>query len=326
MTTFNILLLHGAYASSVALTVDILSAAATIAPGMKLEKPQWKLYSMAGGDVLLSNGMHLSSHALVGKRAPKAGVWLIPGIGITSASMADERLAQPDAIAASALLAKVYVWGASVSASCSAVLLLAHAGLLANKRVTTAWWLAPLLQQREPRCKIDANRMIITDGAITTAGAALAQTDLMMHLLREHFGLKLVDAVARVLLIDKRQSQAGFIVPSAYASGSDLVARLSKRFEAALPSPPSLQMLAQEMNMSERTLSRHIRAATGRNPLALLQSIRMHKAQALLQNSRLSVDEIAERVGYQDATALRRLFKATIQSTPRQIRRDADFY
>lgn len=324
MTTFNILLLEGAYASSVALTVDILSAAVAIAPSMKLSKPQWKLYSMAGGDVQLSNGMHMSSQALAGKRLPKAGLWLIPGIGITSADMAQVRLGQSDAIAASALLTKVHLAGASVCASCSAVLLLAQAGLLVDKRVTTAWWLAPLLQQREPRCEIDANRMIITDSTITTAGAALAQTDLMLHLLREHFGLKLADAVARVLLIDKRQSQAGFIVPSAYASGSDLVARLSKRFEAALPTPPSLQTLAREMSMSERTLSRHIRAATGRNPLALLQSIRIHKAQALLQNSRLSVDEIAERVGYRDATALRRLLKTTMQSTPRQIRQNID--
>jgi transcriptional regulator GlxA family with amidase domain len=324
MTTFNILLLAGAYASSVALTVDILSAAASIAPGMKLATPQWKIYSMQGSEVLLSNGMKMPTQALAGKRLPKAGVWLIPGIGITSAEQAQQRLAQPDAIAASTLLAKASLAGVGICASCSAVLLLAQAGLLVDRRVTTAWWLAPLLQQREPRCQIDANRMIITDGSITTAGAALAQTDLMLHLLREHFGIKLADAVARVLLIDKRQSQAGFILPSAYASGSDLVTKLSARFEASLPTPPNMQTLAQEMCMSERSLSRHIRAATGRNPLALLQSIRIHKAQALLQNSRLSVDEIAERVGYQDATALRRLLKATMQSTPRQIRQHAD--
>jgi transcriptional regulator GlxA family with amidase domain len=320
MTIFNILLLEGAYASSTALTVDILSAAASIAPGMKLSAPTWKLYSASGGDVQLSNGMRIATHSLTGQRIRKQAIWLIPGIGITSAVMAEQRLSQPDALAVSALLAKANSAGASICASCSAVLLLALAGTLVNKRATTAWWLAPLLQQREPRCQIDANRMIITDGNITTAGAALAQTDLMMHLLRAHFGIKLADAVARVLLIDQRQSQAGFIVPNAYANGSELVAKLSARFEAALPTPPSLQALAQEMCMSERTLSRRVRAATGRNPLALLQSIRIHKAQALLQNSRLSVDEIAERVGYQDATALRRLLKTTMQSTPRQIR------
>jgi transcriptional regulator GlxA family with amidase domain len=324
MPIFNVLVLQGAYASSVALTIDILSAAASLAPSLKLAAPQYKLYSAEGGDVVLSNGMRLPTQSFARLRRQKATHWLVPGIGISSARQAEKRLAEPDALAAAALLAKAAQADASICASCSAVLLLQQAGLLKGKRVTTAWWLAPLLQQLEPQCRLDTNRMIITDGRLVTAGAALAQTDLMLHLLREHFGIKLADAVARVLLIDIRQSQAPFIVPSAYASGSDLVAQLSKRFEEALPSPPSMQALAQELCVSERTLSRHIRAATGRNPLALLQSIRIHKAQALLQNSRLSVDDIAARVGYQDATALRRLLKSTMQSTPRQIRQYAD--
>lgn len=324
MTIFNILVLDGAYASSVALTVDILAAAATIAPGLKLSSPQCKLYSPAGGEVSLSNGMTIQTRSMARVRATEATVWVLPGIGVTSAEQALQRLTKPDALAAAKALTKAAKAGASICASCSAVLLLQQAGLLIDKRVTTAWWLAPLLQQREPRCHIDANRMIVTDGKLVTAGAALAQTDLMLHLLREHFGLKLADAVARVMLIDKRQSQAPFIVPAAYANGSALIAKLSARIESSLPSPPSMQALAAELCLSERTLARHVRAATGRNPLALLQSIRVHKAQALLENSRLSVDDIAARVGYQDATALRRLLKLTMQSTPRQIRQQID--
>ena len=324
MTKFNVLVLQDAYASSVALTLDILSAAAFIAPQHKLSAPQYKLYSATGGEIALSNGMKLTTHSFARMRLNKDEMWLVPGIGISSALQASARLAQPDAQAAAALLKKASQAGSRIAASCSAVLLLQQAGLLADKRVTTAWWLAPLLQQRESTCQIDANRMIVSDGRLVTAGAALAQSDLMLYLLREHFGIKLADAVARVLLIDKRQSQAPFIVPQVYASGNQLVAQLSARLEAALPEPPSMQTLAQEMCMSERTLARHIRAATGRAPLAMLQSIRIHKAQALLQNSRLSVDEIAARVGYQDATALRRLLKTTMQSTPRQIRRHTD--
>lgn len=324
MTKFDILVLQDAYASSVALTIDILSAAAALAPQYKLSAPQYKLYSATGGEIALSNGMKLATHSFARMRLHKDEMWLVPGIGISSVTQASARLDQPDAQAAATLLKKVSHAGCRIAASCSAVLLLQQAGLLVDKRVTTAWWLAPLLQQRESTCQIDANRMIVSDGRLVTAGAALAQSDLMLYLLREHFGIKLADAVARVLLIDKRQSQAPFIVPQAYASGNQLVAQLSARLEAALPSPPSMQMLAQEMCMSERTLARHIRAATGRAPLAMLQSIRIHKAQALLQNSRLSVDEIAARVGYQDATALRRLLKTTMQSTPRQIRRHTD--
>ncbi len=61
----------------------------------------------------------------------------------------------------------------------------------------------------------------------------------------------------------------------------------------------SMLELAQELCVSERTLARHIRAATGRSQPDLLQGIRIHRAQALL--------------------------KSTLQSTPRQIRHNDDF-
>jgi transcriptional regulator GlxA family with amidase domain len=324
MVIFDVLILEGAYASSVALTVDIVAAAAALAEKVKITPPRCRVISHTGGDVALSNGMTVKTivASRVGMKADS--VLIVPGLGITSATQAALRLAKADALAAAKTLSRASKADATICASCSAVLLLHGAGLLHEKRVTTAWWLAPQLQQLSPRCKIDANRLLVTDGKLVTAGAALAQTDLMLHLLRERCGLKLADAVARTLLIDKRQSQAPFIVPAAYANGSALVAKLTARIEACLPSPPTMAKLAGEMCMSERTLARHVRAATGRNPLALLQSIRIHQTQALLENSRLSVEDIAARVGYRDATALRRLLKTTMQSTPRQIRQRND--
>ncbi len=319
---FYVLVLEGAYAASVALTVDILVAAATLAKTMKSAVPHHRVLSCIGGAIALSSGMTIKTSSAARVRIAASDVVIVPGIGVTSAEHAIERLAEADTRVAMRVLAKSASAGATVSASCSAVLLLYGAGLIDRKRVTTAWWLAPQLQQLAPLCKIDVNRMVVTDGKLVTAGAALAQTDLMLHLLRMQYGIKLTDAVARTLLIDRRQSQAPFIVPAAYAGGSELVAKLTARIEASLTSPPTMQTLASELHMSERTLARHIRAATGRNPMALLQSIRVHRAQTLLENSRLSVDDIAARVGYQDATALRRLLKTTMQSTPRQIRRD----
>jgi transcriptional regulator GlxA family with amidase domain len=210
--------------------------------------------------------------------------------------------------------------GGCVAASCSAVFLLQAAGLLPGTRVTTSWWLAPLLQRREPACRVDADRMVIEDGAIITAGAAMAQADLMLHLLRTRFGPALADAVARVLLIDARQAQAPFVMPAMMSMGNALIAQLAAHVEAALPRMPAIDELAAKFCVSQRTLARHVKAATGRSPLALLQSVRLNKARALLENSKLSVEEVAARVGYSDATALRRLMRKTAGATPRQFR------
>jgi transcriptional regulator GlxA family with amidase domain len=52
----------------------------------------------------------------------------------------------------------------------------------------------------------------------------------------------------------------------------------------------------------------------------MIQSIRLHRARALLQNSRASIDEVAAAVGYEDATALRRLMRKLVGTTPGRVR------
>jgi transcriptional regulator GlxA family with amidase domain len=200
------------------------------------------------------------------------------------------------------------------------VFLLQAAGLLLKRRVTTTWWLAATLRRLEPGCTVDAGRMVCADGPVSTAGAAFAQTDLMLHLLRVQFGVALADAVGRVLLIDGRHAQASFVLPTMLANGNALVARVVERVESALPTPPSVATLARELAMSERTLSRHVHEATGQSTMALVQSVRLNRARMLIESSRLSVEDVAAEVGYADATALRRLMRKMAGSTPSRYR------
>jgi transcriptional regulator GlxA family with amidase domain len=78
--------------------------------------------------------------------------------------------------------------------------------------------------------------------------------------------------------------------------------------------------LAKGFHMSSRTLSRRIKESTGRSVSALLQSVRINRARMLLETSKMSVEQVAEQVGYADTTALRRLMRKVTQATPRQFR------
>jgi transcriptional regulator GlxA family with amidase domain len=78
--------------------------------------------------------------------------------------------------------------------------------------------------------------------------------------------------------------------------------------------------LADELAMSSRTLARHVRAATGRGPLALVQGVRLNRARHLIESSRLTIAQVAERVGYEDATALRRLMRKAAGAAPSRFR------
>ncbi|HSI59231.1 MAG TPA: helix-turn-helix domain-containing protein [Ideonella sp.] len=320
MLDFTILALEGAYPTSVAATLGLLVAARSMAPRVGAPAPAWKLVSVEGGALALQDGISVDTAKLPRSTAGDRSTWIVPGLGLNSPRAIRDRFEQLDAKAAVAAVRRHAQAGGSVAASCSGVFLLQAAGLLHGRRATTAWWLAPELKRLEPGCHVDADRMVCADGPVVTAGAAFAQTDLMLHLLRTLSGKALADAVSRVLIIDGRQAQAPFIVPEAFSIGDDLIGRLAARVEAALPDLPSVGDLAQEFCMSERTLARHVKRATGKSTLALLQSVRQRRARALLESSRLTVEQVAAAVGYQDATALRRLMRRVAGASPSRFR------
>ena len=207
-----------------------------------------------------------------------------------------------------------------MAASCSAVFVLHAAGLLEGRRATTTWWLAPALARAAAHSLVDADRMICADGPIVTAGAAFAHADLLLHLLRERCGPQLSERVARMLLLESRHAQTEFVIPEMLASGHALVERLTARIEASLPHVPSIVALARTLCVSERTLARHVRRATGKSTKALIQRIKLRRARALLENSRMPVEQVAEAIGYRDATALRRLMRKLGTATPGRYR------
>ncbi|MFJ3259948.1 DJ-1/PfpI family protein [Pseudomonas sp. NPDC086581] len=138
--------------------------------------------------------------------------WVIPGIGVGDVGVLQQRLEEPWA---SPLLSALNTHVASdkeIAASCSAVFLLHAAGLLEGRRVTTSWWLAPHLRKIAPGYRVDPDFMVLADPPLTTAGAAFAQTDLMLHLLRRRLSPEIAGSVSKALLLDRRQLQSPFVI------------------------------------------------------------------------------------------------------------------
>lgn len=320
MLDFTLIALDGAYGTSVAASLDMLSAATSLAPRFGVPAPKWRVCSPHGGSVRLQSGLLIGSTRLRIASKSDRSVWVVPGLGLNTEDEVRACAYRPDVQLLVRLLRDHVRRGGKIAAGCSSVFLLEFAGLLAEKRVTTTWWLAPLLQRLNSTCKVDASRMVCSDGQIITAGAAFAQTDLMLHLLREPLGPQLVDAVCRFLLVDARDAQSRYVVPEVLASCDALVGSIVSRVENSLPHMPSVASLAKEFCVSERTLSRRVRKATGSGTLALLQSIRLRRARALLEQSRLSVEQVASAVGYGDPTALRRLMRKATGGIPSQYR------
>ena len=323
MHDFTILVLHGAYASSVSITLDMLAAAQSLSRQLNSPAPRWRLLIVGAAKAVLSNGLTITGDQLKVSAARSnrdKSIWIVPGLGLSSPDVLQMFLATPDAVQAANALSLHAKSGGSVAASCSAVFLLQRAGLLVNKNVATTWWLASELQRIAPTCKLVTKHLVVQDGNITTAGAALAHCDLMLFLIRQKFGAQMAEAIARTLLIDTRHAQSHFILPSMMRVNDPMLLKITEYLESVLPNTPPMRAIAQHFALSDRSFARRVVTATGQSPIALLQGIRLNRARFLLEQGDLSVDEVAWKVGYSDSTALRRMMRKMTGMTPGNFR------
>lgn len=307
----EVLILAGAMPSSVALTLDVLATAA-------------RLSSRSPFEVRLS-GSGAEAWTTMFAAAPQADqrpdLIIMPGLGLTDAEAVSGRLADADMVAAQARLARLVAEGAQVATSCSGAFLLARAGLLTGRRATTSWWLAPLMAREHPEVDLVMEEIIVRDGPVTTAGAALAQMDLMLNLVARFGGGGLAARCARYLLLEERRSQSRYMALSYLAAADEAVARAEAWARPRLDQDLKIADLAAAAGLAPRTFARRVEKACGMSPIRFLQRLRIEAATDLIETTRLPVEEVAHRVGYADPSALRRIMQRDGGLRPSSVRR-----
>ena len=82
----------------------------------------------------------------------------------------------------------------------------------------------------------------------------------------------------------------------------------------------TLDELGQQVGLSRSALAERFRSAMGDTPLNHLRTLRMQKAIQLLIDTRQTLEQVAQAVGYQDAFGFSKVFKRTTGQSPRQFR------
>ena len=82
----------------------------------------------------------------------------------------------------------------------------------------------------------------------------------------------------------------------------------------------TLDELAGKFALSAPYLSKYIKEKSGLTFVDNVKKIRMKKAKTLLKNSNMTVERVAEQVGYPSVEHFNRLFKKEFQMTPVQYR------
>jgi transcriptional regulator GlxA family with amidase domain len=216
-----------------------------------------------------------------------------------------------------------YERGALVYAHCSAAFMLAEAGLLDGRECTTHWRYTDRMTQMYPKAIVRPDVLYVQEDNIMTGAGSAAGIDASLHLMRQMYGAKVATTTARRIVVPPHRDggQAQFIRTPMGQTEADTLAPLLAWASDHLDEQLSVEKLAAQAHMSPRTFARRFRDETGTTPLQWLTSQRLANAEELLENSSLSVEQIATRVGFGNAATLRHHFATARGTTPQQYRK-----
>jgi transcriptional regulator GlxA family with amidase domain len=280
-------------------------------------KPSYRLtIAAAGGEaVRASSGMKIEPDVDLAELAPGGiDTLLVPG-GRGRVVLEDSDLV--------AVLPRVAVGARRLGSVCGGAFLLAAAGLLDGRRVTTHWAGCQELSRRFPALTVEPDRIYVRDGAVITSAGVTAGIDLALALVEEDHGVEVARTVARwlVVFLQRPGGQSQFSQRLAAAVPSESPVRsLVDGIVAEPGGDHRLPALAERASLSERQLTRLFAREAQTTPARFVERVRVEAARDLLERSRSSVDAVAESCGFGSAETMRRAFLRVLGVGPGEYR------
>src|SRR5215211_2707637 len=219
-------------------------------------------------------------------------------------------------------LRAAYDRGATIISQCTGAFVLAEAGLLDGKRITTHWKYAGELAARFPAVEVDPSVLYVDNGQVITGAGTAAGVDTLLHFVRREWGSAAANALAREMVVPPHRDggQAQFIDAPVPACEDDLLGVVLDWASAHLSEEITVETLARRALMSPRSFARRFKTTTGTTPHAWLLGRRLAAAEALLEESDAPVEEVARLVGFGTAAGLREQFARRRGVSPRAYR------
>ncbi|GAA3020787.1 GlxA family transcriptional regulator [Streptomyces fulvorobeus] len=210
-----------------------------------------------------------------------------------------------------------------VTSVCSGVFLLAAAGLLDGRRVTTHWAREQQLSREHPDVEVDCEPIFVRDGHVWTSAGVTAGMDLALALVEDDLGRDVAHAVAREMVMFLRrpggQSQFSVALWSKEPATDPIRAAVSA-IHADPGARHGIADLAQSARLSPRHLQRRFTAELGTPPASYVERVRIEAAQRALAEGDDPVEAVARHCGFGTAETLRRTFHRHLGIAPSDYR------
>jgi AraC family transcriptional activator FtrA len=251
---------------------------------------------------------------------PEHGLDALRGADLVAVPAVKIREEYPPAVLAA--VRQAHAAGSVVLSVCSGAFLLGTTGLLDGRHCTTHWRYAEVFADRFPAAKLDPMVLYVDDGDIITSAGTAAGIDACLHLVRRELGAATATAIARRMVVSPQREggQRQFIdMPVPCSDATSLQPVLDWMVES-IATDHTVSTLARRAGLSERTFARRFVAETGTTPVRWLTAQRVLHARELLEETDLSIEEVAHRCGFSTAALLRHHFQRTVGLSPNRYR------
>jgi transcriptional regulator GlxA family with amidase domain len=296
----------GCFTSGLSTILDVLQTAEGLRRTLHAQIPSIEVEIHGVSDTVVTrNGLSVEVRRRIDREGcGDADVLVIPSLGAGANPAAlEDALARDDI----RLLISVLRDGPvppAVAAACSGTFVLAQSGLLDGHVATTSWFLTSTFRRRYPRVGLDMSQMVVHSGRFVTAGAGFAHIDLALSLV-SGVSRELAAMVARYMLIDERPSPSLDAAQSYLGSIDELLTDFETWVRNHLSEPITIADAAAALGTTRKTLERHTRDRAGTTPGAIVQRIRVEQAVHLRRTTAMNMTQIAQAVGYRNASTLR---------------------
>lgn len=213
--------------------------------------------------------------------------------------------------------------GVRIGGISSGAFVLAAASLLENRDFTIHWEHAPALREAFPHLTPRHARYVL-DGSLATCGGGVAPLDMMHAMIAQRLGSDFARRVSDWYLHTAvAEPAAPQRASGAERHGTNHPALLTvlEKMEAAIERPLDRTAMARLAGVSVRHLDRLFQEHKGMGFQEVYRQIRLRHGRRLLQQSPLSISEIAYATGFSSPSHFSNAFRHLFDQTPGNVRR-----
>jgi len=222
-----------------------------------------------------------------------------------------------------AYIRRVAEAGVPLVGLCTGSFVLCRLGLMDGRKCCVSWYHYQDFVEQFPGSVPVADRLFVIDRDRITSSGGAGVAHLAADIVTRFLGASRALKALNILLIPRPLSgdDAQPAPPLSASTGGGVVSRALLIMEQNLSRPITIAELGAVLGLSLRQLERRFTQATGKSPQKAYLGLRLQHGKWMLENSALSVGQIAAELGFADSSHFSRAFKVSFGEIPVAHRR-----